>query len=113
MLGSDLDREFPGLTGLRDRQARHIRATVGGMDVLSCRPQLGTTSMRRREFILRLGGAAASSALWPLPPSAQQAAKFQIGYLYPGPRAAAPPRIAAFLSGVRAGGVRADQVEIV
>jgi ABC-type uncharacterized transport system substrate-binding protein len=69
--------------------------------------------MRRREFISRLGGSAAASAFWPLLLCAQQGAKFQIGYLYPGPRAAATSRIAAFLNGVRAGGVRADQVEIV
>ena len=55
--------------------------------------------MRRRELITLLGSAATMSLVRPLPLCAQQAAKFQAGFLYPGPQAAAPPRIAAFLSG--------------
>jgi putative ABC transport system substrate-binding protein len=64
--------------------------------------------MNRREFITMLGGAAA----WPLAASAQQPGKSPtVGFLYPGPLAAAPARIAAFLSGLRAGGLR-DQGKV-
>jgi putative ABC transport system substrate-binding protein len=67
--------------------------------------------MKRREFITLLGGAA---ALWPLPLMAQQPPRtFQIGFLYPGPQTAASSRIAAFLSGLQAGGVRPEQVTII
>ena len=67
--------------------------------------------MKRREFITVLGGAA---ALWPLPLVAQQPPRpFQIGFVYPGPQAAAPSRIAAFLSGLQAGGIRPEQVTII
>jgi putative ABC transport system substrate-binding protein len=64
----------------------------------------------RRGFIALAGAAA----LCPLPVAAQQSAKtYQIGFLYPGPQAAAPPRIAAFSSGLEAGGVRSEQVTII
>src|SRR5262245_29329967 len=67
--------------------------------------------MKRRAFIAGLGSAAAYS----LGARAQRPANIPtIGFVYPGPRAAAPPRIAAFLAGLRAGGFREkDQVEIV
>ncbi len=59
-----------------------------------------------------LAGAAVA---WPLATLAQQQAKpLEVGYLYPGPQAAADRRIAAVLNGLRAGGLRSpDQVMIV
>ena len=65
--------------------------------------------MRRREFIGVLAGAAAT---WPLAARAQQST-FQVGFLYPGPQAAASPRIAAYSSGLQAGGIRPQQVDII
>jgi putative ABC transport system substrate-binding protein len=65
--------------------------------------------MRRRKFITLLAGAAVA---WPLAARAQQAAK--VGFLYPGPRQAAVPRIEAMLNGLRATGYSAPaQVELV
>jgi putative ABC transport system substrate-binding protein len=70
-------------------------------------------SMRRREFITTLGVAAATAA-WPLAARAQQAAKaLQVGFLYPGPQAGAVPRMAAYLSGLQAGGFRAEQFTLI
>ena len=67
--------------------------------------------IRRREFIGLVGGAVA----WPLTTRAQQAGKaLQVGFLYPGPQRAAPPRIKALMSGIQAaGGNRLGQVELV
>jgi putative ABC transport system substrate-binding protein len=67
--------------------------------------------MRRREFITLLGGMTA----WPIAAQAQQTTKVRIiGFLYPGTAAAAPPRITAFLAGLRAGGFREpEDVELV
>jgi putative ABC transport system substrate-binding protein len=60
-----------------------------------------------------LGGAAATAA-WPLAARAQQAAKtLQVGFLYPGPQAAAVPRMAAYLSGLQAGGFRAEDITLI
>jgi putative ABC transport system substrate-binding protein len=68
--------------------------------------------MRRREFLGILSGAAA--AAWPLEARAQQAAKpLQVAFLYPGPQTAAVPRMAAYLSGLQAGGFRAEQFALV
>jgi putative ABC transport system substrate-binding protein len=68
--------------------------------------------MKRREFISLIGGAAVA---WPLAAHAQQPAKIlQVGFLYPGPPAAVPVRIAAFTSGLQAGGLRVpDQAMII
>jgi len=65
--------------------------------------------VRRRDFIGLVGGAATT---WPLAARAQQPT-FQVGFLYPGPQAAASPRIAAYSSGLQAGGIRPDQVSII
>jgi putative ABC transport system substrate-binding protein len=57
--------------------------------------------MKRREFIALIGGAAG----WPLAARAQQTEKIPVvGFFYPGTKAAAPTRIAAFLAGLRSGG---------
>jgi putative ABC transport system substrate-binding protein len=67
--------------------------------------------MRRRTFITLLGGAAAA---WPLAARAQRLEKaFQVGVLYPGVQAAMPSRVASIQSGLRAGGLRTEQFEIV
>jgi putative tryptophan/tyrosine transport system substrate-binding protein len=57
----------------------------------------------RRAFVAAFGGVAA----WTLAAQAQGASKVRkVGFLYPGPLAGAPPRIAAVVSGLRAGGFR-------
>ncbi len=68
--------------------------------------------MKRRAFIKLLGSAA---AIWPAAAVAQHSTKIRtIGFLYPGPTAAAPPRIAALLSGLRSGGYREpEDVEVL
>jgi hypothetical protein len=55
--------------------------------------------MRRRDFITVLGGAAASSAVWPLAGSTQQATVPVIGFL----NAASPDGYAERLRGFRQG----------
>jgi ABC-type uncharacterized transport system substrate-binding protein len=67
--------------------------------------------MRRREFISLLSAMVA----WPFAAQAQQTIKIRtVGFLYPGTAAAAPPRIAAFLAGLRAGGFREpEDIELV
>jgi putative ABC transport system substrate-binding protein len=69
-------------------------------------------NMRRREFITLLGCTA---AIWPATALAQQTSKVRtVGFLYPGSTAAAPPRITAVLTGLRAGGFRQpEDVEIL
>src|SRR5881394_2393834 len=67
--------------------------------------------MRRREFLGLVSGAAVA---WPLRARAQGQAKVRrIGFLYPGTQAAAPARLASFQSGLQAGGLLPEQIEIV
>jgi putative ABC transport system substrate-binding protein len=66
--------------------------------------------MRRREFISLIAGVAAT---WPVGTRAQQSGRRQVGFLYPGPQAAASSRIANFLDGLHAGGLPAEKVTIV
>ena len=68
--------------------------------------------MRRREFITIVGGAAIT---WPIAARAQQTPNVpRIGFVYPGPRAAAAMRVEAMISGLRLSGFAAPaQVEIV
>src|SRR5262245_13256893 len=67
--------------------------------------------MRRRDFIgVLVGGAAA----WPFGASAQESAKLlQVGFLYPGPQAAALSRIRAAQTGLHAGGLPQDRVTMI
>jgi putative ABC transport system substrate-binding protein len=59
-------------------------------------PQEGQMSLRRREFIAGLGGAAG----WPLPARAQQGPMPVIGYLYGGTLEASAYLVAAFRKGL-------------
>jgi putative tryptophan/tyrosine transport system substrate-binding protein len=67
--------------------------------------------MRRRQLIAGFGTMMAL----PFAARGQQAATVQkVGFLYPGPRAVARPRIDAFTEGLRDGGYRVpEQVELV
>ena len=67
--------------------------------------------LNRRSFITLLSGAA----VWPLAAHAQQASSVQkVGFLYPGPAAAAKTRIPPFLEGLRIAGFRVPQeVELI
>ena len=66
--------------------------------------------MRRRDLITLLSGAAA----WPLAARAQTANVQKVGFLYPGPLAAAKTRIPPFLEGLRLAGFRVpEEVEVL
>jgi putative tryptophan/tyrosine transport system substrate-binding protein len=67
--------------------------------------------MRRREFLMILGGASA----WPLAARAQQTPEVpRVGFVYPGSKAVMASRMEAILTGLRASGYAPPaQVEIV
>jgi len=74
-------------------------------NTLSCRRRRGdrvTTSIKRREFISRLGGAAAMTSLsWPLAARAQQPGKLpMVGFIRDGSADASARLVAAFRKGL-------------
>jgi putative ABC transport system substrate-binding protein len=66
--------------------------------------------MKRRKFIMLLGGAVIAR---PLSVNAQASIKAKIGFLFPGPAAAVPTRIEALFGGLRAAGYPEQQVEVI
>jgi putative ABC transport system substrate-binding protein len=68
--------------------------------------------MRRRDFLSVVAGVAAT---WPLAAQSQPGPKkLQVAFLYPGPKAAATPRIKAVITGLQSSGLRLqEQVTIV
>jgi len=67
--------------------------------------------MRRREFIAGFGGIAVA---WPLTAHAQSAQVARVGFVYPGTKAGATPRLEAMLTGLRVSGYAAPaQIEVV
>jgi putative ABC transport system substrate-binding protein len=66
--------------------------------------------MRRREFIVGLGSAAAS---WPLPARAQNLGMLVVGYIHSGTREATPRLVAAFRQGLRDAGFIEGQNVVV
>jgi ABC-type uncharacterized transport system substrate-binding protein len=66
--------------------------------------------MKRRKFIILLGGAVIAR---PLSANAQTGNKAKIGLLHPGPAAAVPSRIEALFGGLRAAGYPEQQVEVI
>jgi putative ABC transport system substrate-binding protein len=67
--------------------------------------------MRRRDFITAVGGTVLLS---PLDAHAQAANVVRVGFVYPGNKAAATPRLEAMLTGLRVSGYAAPaQIELV
>jgi putative ABC transport system substrate-binding protein len=66
--------------------------------------------MKRREFIIMLGGVAAVRSLRS---NAQPANKIKVGFLHPGPAAVVPSRIESLIGGLRASGYPEQQVEVI
>ena len=65
----------------------------------------GLLSVKRREFITRLGAGAAPSLLWPLGARAQQPAVPVVGLITAGSLAALRPQLAAFREGLKEAGI--------
>src|SRR5438552_2851740 len=60
--------------------------------------------MKRRDFVLALGGAAASAVSWPFAAHAQQSAPPVIGFLNTASAEGLAPLTTAFRDGLREGG---------
>src|SRR5262245_62106956 len=95
------------------RSINESRPLTDPRELVSCVRLAGTQmqfdQLKRREFIAVLGGAAA----WPIAASAQQTIQ-KVGFLYPGPSAAAKTRISPFLEGLRTTGFRVPQeIELI
>src|SRR5262245_18760649 len=67
--------------------------------------------MRRRGFIALVGGTTGNMSVRGARAAAPEVPR--VGFVYPGPRAAAGPRIEAFVSGLRATGFTLPQIELL
>src|SRR5262249_7472043 len=112
-------RQADGFTGgtanqvrVRHQHANSENDRPHGADN-AARPRRRGDRMKRREFILALGGAAAPSLLWPLAPRAQQPAMPVSGVLGATSAQGYAAQLAAFRRGLAAVGfVEGRDVEI-